>query len=105
MISFQYFEGCPNSTTTLNNLRTAAQILQIPEEQIEMVEVADQASAESLHFQGSPSILIDGEDLFTGVAPLGFRYSCRIYPFDGRQPGVIPESIIVQRLQNYRSAQ
>lgn len=99
VITFQYFEGCPNSVTTLENLSGAVSLLKLSGSQIEVIEVSDLALAETLHFQGSPSILINGEDLITGLVPTGFSYSCRIYPFDPVQPGVIPKAVIFQRLQ------
>lgn len=105
VITFQYFEGCPNSGTTLENLRNAAKTLKLAESQIEVIEVTDLAVAETLHFQGSPSILIDGKDLITGMVPGGFCYSCRIYPFDPAEPGVIPESVILQRIQGFFDSQ
>jgi hypothetical protein len=54
-----------------------------------------------MKFQGSPSILVDGVDIYTGVKPEGFSYSCRVYEFDGKQTGVIPREFIRAKKEGY----
>jgi hypothetical protein len=102
MITFQYFEGCPNAQATLENLLSLRAELGIPESEIELVEVPDPSLAEERRFQGSPSILVDGRDIATGEEPSGFSYNCRVYFFEGMQTGVIPREFIRQKLLEYR---
>jgi len=98
MIEFQFFLGCPNADTTLENLRVVMQELDIPESQLKISVVSDIDSARRLDFQGSPSILINRKDIYTGEEPTGFSYACRLYEFDGRQTGVIPKEFIRMKL-------
>ena len=98
MISFQYFEGCPHSKATLGNLKRVVTELGIPGDQIEVVLVHDPAEAERLSFAGSPSVLVDGVDIYTGQPPADPGFSCRVFTFNGEQTGVIPEWYLKEKL-------
>ena len=102
MITFQYFEGCPNAQETLDNLLGLKAELRIPGSEIELVEVPDPSRAEEFRFQGSPTILVNGLDITTGEEPSGFSYTCRVYSFGGTQTGVIPKEFIRRKLMEYR---
>lgn len=101
MITFQYFDGCPNAEATLRNLLSVKEELAIPESEINLVEVPDPALAEAFSFQGSPTILVDGRDIATGEIPSGFSYNCRVYSFEERASGVIPRAFIRDKLIEY----
>lgn len=103
MITFQYFDGCPNAQATLDHLREVAEGLGIPDDDIQLVEVPDPAGAEEHRFQGSPTILVDGRDITTGEVPDGFSYTCRVYSFGEKTTGVIPRELIRERLAGYES--
>jgi hypothetical protein len=94
MIEFQFFLGCPNADTTLENLRAVMKELGIPESKLKISVVSDIDSARRLGFQGSPSILINRKDIYTGEEPTGFSYACRLYEFDGRKTGELPKEYI-----------
>ena len=104
MIRFQYFDGCPNAQTTLDNLLSVREELGIPTSSIEVVEVKDLARAEEERFQGSPTILVDGRDITTGEMPSGFNYACRVYSFEGKSTGVIPRNFIRARFIDWGEA-
>jgi len=101
LITFQYFDGCPNAQATLDNLREVAEELGIPVDDIQLVEVPDPSQAEEHRFQGSPTILVDGRDITTGEVPEGFSYTCRIYSFGGERTGVIPRDLIREGLAGH----
>jgi hypothetical protein len=105
MIEFQYFDGCPNARESLENLREVQKELGIGDKEISIVEIPGIESAESMSFQGSPSILIDGIDIYSGTRPMGFNYSCRVYSFEGKQTGIIPKSFIGEKIRNARPSQ
>lgn len=56
-------EGCPNSETAWKNLKQSLDILQI-EIEPERILIHDDLEAEYHSFQGSPSIKVDGVDLW-----------------------------------------
>ncbi len=101
MIQFQYFEGCPNAKQTLEHLYTVQKELSLDKQEIEIVEVPDAASSEIVHFQGSPTILVNGVDIYTGLKPTDNSYTCRVYTFDGRRTGVIPVEFIREKLREW----
>jgi hypothetical protein len=102
MIEFQYFEGCPNAKTTLDNLLEIRDDLNMDESDIRIVQVRDMESAEKNRFQGSPTILVSGVDIYTESEPVGHNYSCRVYSFDGKQTGIIPKEYIEEKILRYR---
>ncbi len=76
-IMFLYFDDCPNWRVAHGRL-TEVLAAQPDPPAVEMVAVTSAQQAEELEFLGSPSILVDGRDLFaTGDEPVGL--SCRIY--------------------------
>jgi|YelNatPaOPRAMG01_1025707.scaffolds.fasta_scaffold00381_15 hypothetical protein len=105
IIEFQYFEGCPNAGATLENLLEAINELGLPEEIIKVVKIDDLASARMHKFQGSPTILINGRDIYTEREPQGFNFTCRIYNFDGEQTGKIPKEYVKEKILAYFSSQ
>lgn len=71
-----YFEDCPNWLVADKNLQTlAAEDSRITVERRIVDTIED---AEATRFRGSPSVIVDGVDLFADPdAPVGL--SCRIY--------------------------
>ena len=98
-LEFQYFNGCPNADGTLQNLRDVMVEMGISENHLKMTEVLNIESAKLLKFQGSPTILLDGKDIYTDAEPTDFSYACRIYRFGGEQSGVIPKEFIKAKLE------
>lgn len=98
LIEFQYFNGCPNADGTLQNLREVMEELGISNINLKLTEVPNLESAKTLSFQGSPTILLNGKDIYTGEEPMDFSYACRIYQFDGEQTGVISKEFIRAKL-------
>ena len=77
-----YFDGCPCWRTATDRLSHALMLIGQDEVQVDLVEVQSDAAASG--FNGSPTILIDGDDLFPGpfrgpAAGAG-GLSCRLYP-------------------------
>jgi len=72
-----YFDGCPSWQVAEVRLRDALMATGVAE-LIELVEVTTQEQAQRLGFRGSPSVLVDGRDLF--VEPdAAFGMMCRVY--------------------------
>ena len=75
-VTLLYFDGCPSWQLADQRLRDLADELDltITRERVETPE-----AAVAWGFRGSPTILVDGEDVFAaGDEPVGL--SCRIYP-------------------------
>ncbi len=76
-IQLLYFDGCPSWETALHNLKAACALEGLPAE-IELVEVRDDDDAARLRFLGSPSIVVDGQDLWPETRK-AYYMSCRMY--------------------------
>jgi protein-disulfide isomerase len=77
-LEFQYFEGCPNHKKMSDNLSEATKGL---ENKIELKKylVEDEDTAKKVSFRGSPTLLINGEDVEGISAPKEPALACRFY--------------------------
>jgi hypothetical protein len=75
-VSLLYFDACPN--WTLAHQRLAAIAAQRPDVVLTLHRVETVDEAERVRFHGSPSILVDGVDVFTEPGA-GVGLSCRVY--------------------------
>lgn len=74
-VTLLYFDGCPSWQTADVRLRALADELGL-DLRHQKVETAE--AAEAFSFRGSPTILVDGKDVFAeGHEPVGL--ACRIY--------------------------
>lgn len=75
-VTLLYFDDCPNWLESNRNLLALAE--DHPEMVIERRRVETIEDAEATGFRGSPSIMVDGVDLFAHAdIPVGL--SCRLY--------------------------
>jgi len=75
-IALLYFDSCPNWKITDERLATIAaerSDITVTHHLVESIE-----EAERLGFHGSPSILVDGKDVFA-AADTAVGLSCRVY--------------------------
>nr|WP_217913837.1 thioredoxin family protein [Miltoncostaea marina] len=77
-MSVRYFDGCPNWRVAETRLREVLRELGSSAVEVELERVETSEQAEAVAFRGSPTVLVDGEDLFLDeAAPVGLM--CRIY--------------------------
>jgi len=74
LVELLYFDGCPSWQAALANLRTVLG----EEAPIKLIRVADDADAVRQRFTGSPTIRVEGEDLFP-TGQQDYALGCRIY--------------------------
>jgi len=77
-IEIQHFRDCPNSPEMIHRVNEA---IKGSEEKIEYSEVLIESNelAEKLKFRGSPTVLINGEDIEGRKAPESASLNCRVY--------------------------
>jgi hypothetical protein len=92
-LDFQYFDDCPNYDTMRKNLLQAVRGIEDKVE-IREIPVVDGETARKVQFRGSPSLLINGEDLEGMPAPEEAALSCRFYP-----NGIPPADLIRQKIE------
>lgn len=77
-----WWAGCPSTDRALSELRAALQDAGISNADIRMTEIRSEEEAQGRAFVGSPTILVDGEDVAPpSEEPVGLN--CRVY----RRPG------------------
>ena len=96
-IQFLYFDGCPNAAQTRENLSTALDELGLDIEP-EVIDV--DPSTFDRPFLGSPSVLVNGVDVYTGSVPDTFEFSCRTFEIDGQRTGSLPTTLIRERIES-----
>jgi hypothetical protein len=80
-----WWQGCPSWPQTLDDLRAALADVGLDSEEIQVTEITSGSDAEQAGFVGSPTIRVDGEDLFPPGSDEPVGLTCRIYRLrDGR---------------------
>ncbi len=79
-VELLYFDGCPGYRKAEQTLK-AALSREDCEAEVELVAVNTDAEAEALKFPGSPTVRVDGRDLFPSSAGErdDWRLACRVY--------------------------
>jgi len=75
IIEFQYFKGCPHARQTLNHLKGLILDGIISENDLTITLVSSRDDAEKIDFQGSPTVLVNGIDIYTREKQTGFSYA------------------------------
>ncbi len=73
-----YFDGCPTYEAATKTLR-AVLAEEGVEAEVELVAVNTDEEAQRLRFPGSPTIRVDGRDLFPAGEREDWRLGCRVY--------------------------
>jgi hypothetical protein len=78
-VELLWWEGCPSTERALAAVREALSELGLSGVEVRMREIETDADAEATGFVGSPTILIDGQDLVPAAAEEPIGLSCRVY--------------------------
>jgi hypothetical protein len=93
-VRFLYSEDCPSHQEALQRLRHILQEEGV-ETNIEVVRVETFEEAEREHFQGSPTIMIEGQDICPTENP---RYApaCRAYVLEDGRISPLPSAAMIR---------
>jgi hypothetical protein len=84
-IELLWWQGCPSWPEALEELRAAVAEADLDPDRIEVTEITSDSDAERERFVGSPTIRVEGNDLFPLGADEPVGLNCRIYHLrDGR---------------------
>lgn len=84
-----YFVSCPNWQQAARRVRDALDQAGYPATAVTLVPIETDGDAVARGLRGSPTITVDGEDLFPARLP-PVALSCRIYP-TARGPAGVPD--------------
>src|SRR4028119_251837 len=73
-----YFDGCPTYLEAESALREVLSVRDMGDE-VELVAVNTDEEAQRLRFPGSPTIRVDGRDLFPVPERAEYALGCRMY--------------------------
>jgi hypothetical protein len=93
-VELLWWQGCPSHPETLADLERILSEEGIGAE-LRRVEIESDEQARREHFPGSPTIRVDGEDIFPAEEGEPYSLTCRIYRLrDGRvSPTPDPEDL------------
>ena len=95
-IQFLYWEDCPSHEPALERLKQVMAEENIYEE-IESVDVETEEQAQALRFSGSPTILIDGEDIDPPPIAAHVALTCRVYQWADGRISPLPSPDMIRR--------
>jgi hypothetical protein len=78
-VELLWWEGCPSTERALEAVREALSELGLAGVDVHTREIESDDDAQASGFVGSPTILIDGEDLVPAAADEPIGLSCRVY--------------------------
>ncbi|KAF0109881.1 MAG: putative alkylmercury lyase [Chloroflexi bacterium] len=97
-IQLLFIDGCPNFMTASRNLEASLRLLEI-DIKPEQIIINDDIEADHYSFQGSPSIKVDGVDLWEKKAD-EYHIGCRVYPTPEGLKGSPTVEMLVERLRS-----
>ena len=77
-VELLWWEGCPSTERALEAVREALTELGLADVRVDMREIRTDDDAQDAGFVGSPTILIDGDDLVPAAGEQ-IGLSCRVY--------------------------
>lgn len=99
-IDFLYWEECPSHEPTLQRLREILGKRHIADP-VNVIAVTTEQEAIAWHFPGSPTIRVDGQDLFP-VPDGPYGLTCRIYHNDDGRVTPLPTTAMLERALSQR---
>jgi hypothetical protein len=88
-VELLWWDGCPSHPETLADLERSLAIAGV-DSHVEMIEIESDEEARRERFPGSPTIRIEGEDLFP-CDEEPFSLCCRVYRLRDGRPSPTPD--------------
>jgi hypothetical protein len=90
-VQLLWWQGCPSFPDTLADLQAALAELGLDPAAVEPVEIPTDEDALRESFPGSPTIRVDGRDLFEPGEADQIGLSCRVYRLRDGRPSPTPD--------------
>jgi hypothetical protein len=79
-VELLYLDGCPSWQLARDRVGEALQRLGAVAAVVSLTRVTSAEDAAAVGFAGSPTLRVDGRDLFPGTPVAGCAAACRVYP-------------------------
>jgi hypothetical protein len=90
-VQLLWWKGCPSTERATVELRAALRDVGLDAGAFQLREIRTDADADEAGFKGSPTILVDGEDVGGAEDPDGSGLSCRVYRRGDGQIAATPD--------------
>lgn len=94
-----HIADCPNTRRALERVKAALAALGRDDVAVHLRLIESAADTAGTGFAGSPTITVDGADIFPGGAPSS-ELACRIYPTPGGHAGAPTVDQVVEALKS-----
>ena len=88
-LQFLYYEDCPSHEDGLARLKQAIRDIDLQAE-IEVIKVETDEQAQAWRFVGSPTFLVNGQDIIPPPADAYYSLTCRAYFLDDGRISPLP---------------
>ncbi len=95
-VSILFYEGCPSHELALERLREVLAEEGIDTD-VEVVEVESEEQARQLRFIGSPTILLNGQDIDPPPPDSHYALTCRAYQLEDDRISPLPSRNMIRR--------
>lgn len=99
-IELLHIDDCPNTAKALDQVVAALAALGHDDVPVHLRHIKSSADTAGTGFAGSPTITVDGTDIFPDGAPSS-DLACRIYPTPGGHAGVPTVDQVMEALTNH----
>ena len=95
-VSFLFYEDCPSHDLALERLREVLDEKGI-DANVEVVKVESEEQAQELRFVGSPTILLNGQDIAPPPPDSLYALTCRAYRLEDGRISPLPSPDTIRR--------
>lgn len=95
-VIFLYYEDCPSHEQALERLRAVMQQEGMQAE-VKVIKVETEEAAQRLRFVGSPTILVNGQDIDSPSAGAHYGLTCRAYRLENGRISPMPSVNMIRR--------
>lgn len=95
-VSFLFYEDCPSHDLALERLREVLDEKGI-DANVDVVKVESEEQAQELRFVGSPTILLNGQDIAPPPPGSHYALTCRAYRLEDGRISPLPSSDTIRQ--------
>ena len=95
-VAFLFYEDCPSHELALERLREVLDEEDVDAE-VEVVKVESEEQAQERHFVGSPTILLNGQDIDPPPSDSHYALTCRVYHLEDGRISPLPSRDMIRQ--------